>query len=323
MHLLSHLAWKGMMPKDNIDAAEVNRALAGSNSAARAASAGNRFAGYVTHVASIDSTNRAALEAAQQGARSGVWVADEQTAGRGRAGHAWHSSPGDGLYVSALVAPELPAQRAIDLALATGLASQQAIDESCGLRVDLRWPNDLMLNGRKCAGILVETAAEASASPSGVQPVALLRYAVIGIGINVNHTAFPTELQPIATSLRLEYGGALVGEFGLPLARQPLLIALLRALDNQIALLEQETRGPRHDSRKDLHHDPGKYPHHDPGLLARFTAASTWVRGKRVHVPEQGGYTGTTAGLDPSGFLLVDADDGRQRTVLSGGVREL
>ncbi len=60
-----------------------------------------------------------------------------------------------------------------------------------------------------------------------------------------------------------------------------------------------------------------------PGVLSRLAEASTWVRGKRVRVPEDGGYTGTTAGLDGSGFLLVDADDGVQRTVRSGGVREI
>ncbi len=296
-----------MIPKDKIDAIDVNRALASSTSPARASSTGNRFAGYVQHFASIDSTNRAALEAAQQDARCGVWVADEQTAGRGRGGHTWHSSPGDGLYVSALVAPDLPAQQSICLALAAGLAAQQAIDESCGLRVDLRWPNDLMLDGRKCGGILVETVVETAAEASSVKPAALLRYAVIGIGINVNHAEFPTELRDIATSLRIERD--------LAFARQPLLVQLLRELDHQIAVLEQETRGP--------HRWPQHDPRNGPDLLARFTAASTWVRGKRVHVPEQGGYTGTTAGLDARGFLLVDADDGCRRTVFSGGVREL
>jgi BirA family biotin operon repressor/biotin-[acetyl-CoA-carboxylase] ligase len=82
--------------------------------------------------------------------------------------------------------------------------------------------------------------------------------------------------------------------------RTKLLIALLRALDFELTQLEQR----------------------QPDLLARFSEASTWVRGKRVHVPEQGGYTGLTAGLDSRGFLLVNADDGTTRTVLSGGVRE-
>jgi BirA family biotin operon repressor/biotin-[acetyl-CoA-carboxylase] ligase len=84
------------------------------------------------------------------------------------------------------------------------------------------------------------------------------------------------------------------------IARQPLLIALLRALDRELTRLEANS----------------------PDLLDRFTKLSTWVRGKRVHVPEQGGYTGRTAGLDERGFLLVDCDDGIRRTVLSGGVRE-
>ncbi len=281
-----------MPGRDNIGAAEVNAALAAAT--AGTTSPGTRFAGYVLHFASIDSTNRAALEAAQQGARCGVWVADEQTAGRGRGGHRWHSATGEGLYVSALVAPELPVQQAMWLALAAGLAAQQAIDEACGLHVDLRWPNDLMLNGRKCGGILVETSGEASAS---AQPV-WLRYAVIGIGINVNHAEFPPELEGFATSL--------LRERGLSFIRQPLLLQLLRALDAQITLLEQQSRGSGQA----------------PGLIERFTEASTWVRGRHVHVPEQGGYTGTTVGLDPRGFLLVDGDDGQRRTVLSGGVRD-
>jgi BirA family biotin operon repressor/biotin-[acetyl-CoA-carboxylase] ligase len=96
----------------------------------------------------------------------------------------------------------------------------------------------------------------------------------------------------IATSLRIATGESQ--------SRNALMTALLRALDLELTALEA----------------------HQPGLLDRFTAASTWVRGKRVHIPEQGGYTGTTAGLDPNGYLLVDADDHTQRTVLSGGVRD-
>jgi BirA family biotin operon repressor/biotin-[acetyl-CoA-carboxylase] ligase len=286
-----------MPGRDIIDAAEVNSALSlpeSTSASRRGRGAGSRFAGYVQHFASIQSTNRTALQAAQRGARCGVWVADEQTAGRGRGGHSWHSAAGEGLYVSALVAPHLPVQKGMWLALATGLAAQQAIEESCGLRVDLRWPNDLMLNAKKCGGILVETSGEGSAF---AQP-AWLAYAVIGIGINVNHRDFPPDLQSLATSLRRERG--------VPFVRQPLLIHLLRALEAQIALLEQEIDGAGQG----------------PGLMQRFSSASTWVRGRRVHVPEQGGYTGTTAGLDPRGFLLVDADDGQQRTVLSGGVRD-
>jgi BirA family biotin operon repressor/biotin-[acetyl-CoA-carboxylase] ligase len=251
----------------------------------RTALIGTRFARNVQHYASVGSTNSLLLEAAANDAPEGtVYLADEQTAGRGRGGHAWHSAPGDGLYLSVLAKPSLHLDKALCLSLATGLAAQSAVRAVTGLMLDLRWPNDLLLDGKKLGGILVETA---------VGPAATLRYAVIGIGINVGHAVFPAELAALATSLRIATGQAVY--------RQALLLALLRALDSELTQLEEN----------------------DTTLLQRFTAASTWARGKRVQVPEQGGYTGTTAGLDPHGFLLVDADDGTQRTVLSGGVREL
>src|SRR5947209_16684361 len=142
---------------------------------------GTRFAGSILHLPSVDSTNILALAAAQQGQRCGIWIADEQTAGRGRGGHTWHSSPEDGLYVSALLSPSLDASRMLLLSLATGLAARRAIAETTGLTVDIRWPNDLLLNGRKCGGVLVETSLNSSGGKS-----TLLRYVVIGIGINLN-----------------------------------------------------------------------------------------------------------------------------------------
>lgn len=237
------------------------------------------------HFPSVGSTNALAIEAAQAGARTGVWVADEQTAGRGRGGHRWHSAAGDGLYVSVLIAPRLPIPmtRALWLSLAAGLAAQAAIHEVAGLTADIRWPNDLLLQRRKCGGILVETAVEGE----------MLRYAVIGIGINVNHGSFPAEIESLATSLRVANGSTV--------SRESLLAALLRSLDSEIHQLNQE---------------------HGSGLLERFAAASTWVRGKRVRVDEAGGYTGQTAGLDARGFLRIQGDDGAVHTVLSGGVRE-
>ena len=250
---------------------------------------GTEFASRVMHFPSVGSTNVLALEAAQSGLRDGVWVADEQTAGRGRGGHGWHSVVGDGLYVSALVAPSLPMTTALTISLATGLAAQAAIAEVTGLRVDIRWPNDLLVGRRKCGGILVETAV----SPSQDGQPAMLRYAVIGVGINLNHESFPAEIEAVATSLRRESGAEV--------SREAVLVALLRHLDEEIRLL----------------------PLNERGLLERFAAASSWVWGKRVRVDEGNGYTGVTAGLDARGFLLVDGDDGLRRTVLSGGVREL
>ncbi len=253
-----------------------------------------QFSGQVMHFPSVSSTSLLALEAAQAGARQGVYVADEQTAGRGRGSHGWHSSQHDGLYVSALVAPPIPMEIALWLPLATGLAAQAAIKETTRLEADIRWPNDLLLNNRKCGGILVES--NAMTARKGERP--LLRYAVIGVGINVNQKKFPTDLNTIATSIRIAGG---------TVTRQLLLIALLRSLDREICNLVEQFRGTL----------SGR------GLLERFSAASTWVRGKRVRVGEDGGYTGVTDGLDPHGFLRVAGDDGLLHTVLSGGVRAL
>jgi BirA family biotin operon repressor/biotin-[acetyl-CoA-carboxylase] ligase len=256
----------------------------------RAALVGTRFAAHIHHFPTIESTNTLLLEAAANGAPEGtVYLADEQTAGRGRGGHIWHSTPGDGLYLSVLAKPSLHLREALWISLATGLAVHSAIKVTTGLPIDIRWPNDLLYANKKLGGILVETAVEPTTQP-GTDPV--LRYAVIGIGLNLNHNQFPAELADLATSLRIFTGQ--------PQSRNALLITILRALDLELTHLEA----------------------HQPGLLDRFTAASTWVRGKRVHVPEQGGYAGTTTGLNPSGYLLVNADDHTQRTVLSGGVRE-
>ena len=118
-------------------------------SAVQVALAGTQFAGRVRHFLSVGSTNGVAQEAAQAGLRTGVFVADEQTAGRGRGGHRWHSTANDGLYVSALVSVAVPMSMALWLSLATGLAAQAAIEAVTGLRVDIRWPNDLAVERKK------------------------------------------------------------------------------------------------------------------------------------------------------------------------------
>jgi len=257
-----------------------------------AALARTPFSGHLHHFATVASSNAIALEAANAGAPTGsVWFADEQTAGRGRGGHTWLSTADDGLYVSVLLRPQVTLADALWLSLATGLAVAGAIAEVTHLDADVRWPNDILLHGKKCGGILVETAATAN-------DVAQLKHAVIGIGINVNHESFPAEIAPLATSLRLETGVAW--------PRQKLLIALLTCLHAEMQQLALEQTGA----------------HVPETLLERFTRASTWVSGKRVHVEEAGGYTGVTEGLDDRGFLRVRAADGTLRTVLTGGVRE-
>lgn len=258
--------------------------------------AGTAFAQNLHHLPSVGSTNVLALEAAQAGAAHGsVWVADEQTAGRGRGGHAWHSAAGDGLYVSVLLRPQMALVDALWLSLATGLAARAAISAVTNLTPDIRWPNDLLIGNRKCGGVLVETSTIARQADSP----AMLRYAVAGVGINVHPQSFPPELEALATSLWRETGK--------PWPREQILIAFLRALDNELAWLTAELRGAPEQT----------------GLLERFATASSWVRGKHVRVDEDGGYTGVTDGLDARGFLRVAGDDGKPHTVLSGGVRAL
>jgi BirA family biotin operon repressor/biotin-[acetyl-CoA-carboxylase] ligase len=248
---------------------------------------GTLFEGHLRHYFRIGSTNAAAMEAAAAGAPEGsVLLAEEQTAGRGRGGHAWHSARSTGIYCSAILRPALSPADALPLSLLVGLAIRDAVAAVTGVMPDLRWPNDLLLNGRKFCGILIEMNAEATR----------VRYAVVGIGMNVNHAEFPADLRDIATSLRVETGRSW--------SRVELAAALLKSLDRQYRL------GPAVLSRSESKSD----------LFRRFEAASSMARDRRVHVEENGGYDGLTDGLDDRGFLKVKTADGI-RIVLSGGVR--
>ena len=135
------------------------------------------------------------MASAAAGAPEGsVFVAEQQTAGRGRGGHHWQSAASAGIYCSVVLRPPLPPSEALILSLAAGLAVQAQCSRSMRkVSPDLKWPNDLLIDGKKFCGILTEMNAE----PTRV------RYMVVGIGINVNQSQFPVELQPIATSLRL------------------------------------------------------------------------------------------------------------------------
>jgi BirA family transcriptional regulator, biotin operon repressor / biotin---[acetyl-CoA-carboxylase] ligase len=242
------------------------------------------FAGKLHCLQQVESTNTLAAQAAQQGASEGtLFIADEQTAGRGRGGHSWHSEPHAGLYFSFVLRPNMRPHDALWISLAAGVAVHHAIKHVTGLDVDLRWPNDLLIGRKKFCGILTELQSRNTH----------VEHAIVGIGINVNHTSFPPDLRDIATSLGIAAGREL--------PREHILAAVLRAFDDEYKSLNH--RGP------------------EP-LLTQLQQASTWIRGKHVHVPEQGGYTGVTCGLNAQGFLLVQTDTG-VLTVMSGGVREV
>jgi len=147
----------------------------------------------------VTSTQKIAHRLAYDGVQEGALVVAElQTAGRGRLDRTWYSPKGTGIWMSLILRPPIPPQKAPQLTLLAAVAIVQAIQEVTGIVPDIKWPNDILINGKKCVGILTELQAE----PDQVQSV------IMGMGINVNHTKdqFPEELQSIATSLAIEKG---------------------------------------------------------------------------------------------------------------------
>jgi BirA family biotin operon repressor/biotin-[acetyl-CoA-carboxylase] ligase len=171
------------------------------------------------------------------------------------------------------------------LTLMAGLSVHAAIGSVAGLSADIRWPNDVLLGGKKVCGILTEMNAE----------IDRLYAVVLGIGINVNHREMPEELRPIATSLRIETGR--------PVARALLLATLLRELEQHYQLFLREGGG---------------------AIAARWSAASSYARGKSVRVlTATGEYQAVTAGLDPRGTLRVRRSDGREELLIAGEILEV
>jgi BirA family biotin operon repressor/biotin-[acetyl-CoA-carboxylase] ligase len=247
---------------------------------------GTIFHNNIYHFFKAGSTSDIALELGHRGAPHGtVVIAEEQTAGRGRMrGRTWHSEKASGIYVSVLLRPAMPPAEAAMLTLVAGLAGHAAVEQQTGVAPDIRWPNDLLLNGRKFGGILTEMHAV----PDRIE------FVVIGIGMNVNHEQFPAELETLATSLRIETRRTQ--------SRLELLVRLLLELERYYNRFMAGGAGP---------------------IVERFTKVSSYARAKRVQVetPTET-FTGTTEGLDPNGLLRVRRDGGRVEAIISGSVRE-
>ena len=168
---------------------------------------------------SVNSTQDVAKQLATEGAPEGtVVVADHQIRGRGRAGRTWLAEPNVNLLFSVLLRPPVPIARVPQLSLLAAVAASEALETRTGLPIRIRWPNDLMLAGRKVAGVLTEAASAGQR----------VLHVTVGIGINVNQTGFPEEIRERATSLALATGRSL--------DREELLEALLAALDRWYAV---------------------------------------------------------------------------------------
>jgi len=246
---------------------------------------GSLFGKRIFHFFRTDSTNRVALELGHAGEPQGaVVLAEEQTAGRGRAGRAWHSERATGIYVTLLLRPKLAPVQAPLLTMMAGLSAHSAVQALTGLEVDLKWPNDLLVRGRKLGGILTEMHAEPGQ----------IRFVIVGIGLNVNQEKFPGELANLATSLRAETGK--------PQSRMELLVRLLHEFESDYNRFLREGVAT---------------------VVARFESVSSYARGKRVRVTNgTESYVGTTAGLGPEGLLQVERDGGQLMTVIAGDVAE-
>jgi BirA family biotin operon repressor/biotin-[acetyl-CoA-carboxylase] ligase len=236
------------------------------------------FGATIHRLESVPSTNDAARELARAGAAHGTAVvAEEQTRGRGTKGRIWHSPRGRGLYASFIVRWEGPEGRRPEfvlLPLAAGLAAGDAILESAGVSVRLKWPNDLVWDRKKLGGILTESVFRGKA----------LDFAVLGVGVNVNQEEddFPGNLKGAATSLRLVTGR--------PASRERLLGCLCRALDSWYNRLVQGERA---------------------GVIRAYDERMPFSRGTRVFVSTaRGEISGIYRGLAEEGRLRVERDAG-------------
>jgi BirA family biotin operon repressor/biotin-[acetyl-CoA-carboxylase] ligase len=231
------------------------------------------------------STNDLAWEALAEGLPDGVTViAEAQEEGRGRAGRRWHMAPGRGLALSVALHLGCDRRQASALPLVAGLALARALD-ACGVAVDLKWPNDLLIAGRKLSGVLVELRRiPGGAGPLGGEAV------VIGVGVNVSERRedFPEELRATATSIALA---------GHDLRREEIAAGLLNQLEPLWDELQEGSRAALLDAWKQR--------------------ASLWGRDVTVATPG-GPVSGTAVDLDADGALIVRRADGSLTTVVAG-----
>jgi BirA family transcriptional regulator, biotin operon repressor / biotin---[acetyl-CoA-carboxylase] ligase len=230
------------------------------------------------------STNDVAEKLGRDGVKEGAVVfAESQTKGRGRLGRSWVSARGKGLWFSVLLRPPLPPQAAIQITVASATAVARALREAVGLPVEIKWPNDILVNERKICGILTEMTGELDK----------IGFIVLGIGVNVNFELkdFPAELRKTATSIAIELGR--------PVRRSEVAAAILRELDGEYA----RVRSGRFEAVAD-----------------EWEANCTTI-GRNVEIACGNRVVhGRAESLDPEGALLVRTQHGRLERIIGGDV---
>lgn len=230
-----------------------------------------------------DSTNIQAKAGGEKGESHGtLYVAESQSAGRGRRGRSWESPAGESIYMSLLLRPELPPVKAPMLTLVMALAVARAIREQTGAEALIKWPNDIVVQGRKICGILTEMSTE----------MTWINYVVIGIGINVNQNEFPEELKDCASSLKMETGRRF--------RRSHLIAAVMEHFEMYYEQFLQE--GSLAGFRKEYNE-----------LLVN--------KDRQVKILEPGNhYEAYALGINDTGELIVEKEDGSVQNIFAGEV---
>ncbi|MGN0512775.1 MAG: biotin--[acetyl-CoA-carboxylase] ligase [Lachnospiraceae bacterium] len=231
----------------------------------------------------VDSTNNVAKKLAEDGAPHGTLVITEmQTAGKGRRGRNWSSPKGSGIWMTFILRPQIGPDRASMLTLVSAMAVQKAIENETGLKAVIKWPNDIVVNGKKVCGMLTEMSAEPE----------WINYVVVGIGINANTKKFPEEIADVATSLSIELGR--------DITRSNLVAGFGAAFEGYY------DRFIKNGDMSDL--------------MDEYNKNLANLDNKVKILDPKGEYTGISKGINKEGELLVTDEDGNERIVRSGEV---
>ncbi|MCR4429821.1 MAG: biotin--[acetyl-CoA-carboxylase] ligase [Tepidanaerobacteraceae bacterium] len=236
----------------------------------------------IYYYSTIDSTNTQAKKLGQQGVPHGTLViADEQTGGKGRMGRSWLSPAREGIWISAILKPQLMPFDAPKLTILTAVAAAEAIRDKIGILAEIKWPNDILIEGKKVCGILTEMSAELDA----------VNFVVIGIGINVNNDFFPEEIRDKAISLKMAAGEMV--------SRADVTAGLLERLEYSYNVSMSQGFEPVFEKWRKLCRNLGK-----PVEI---------VAGRRI-------IEGIALNIDEQGALMIKKNNGEIERVLSGEV---
>jgi BirA family biotin operon repressor/biotin-[acetyl-CoA-carboxylase] ligase len=231
---------------------------------------------------SLPSTNDLAGEMAGNGAEEGLAItAETQTSGRGRLGREWRSPRGEGLYLSLVLRPNISPRSSSIITLAAAVAVAETLIFDLDLPADIKWPNDVLVRGRKICGILAESSIEADR----------LQHVILGIGVNISQAKFPEDMRQTATSVFIESERTL--------SCDDLLSLLLERLDHWYRLAIS---------------NPAR-------VIARCEDLSSSARSCRVRITSgDREVEAVTRGIAPSGALVIETPEGERREVFSGEV---